>query len=159
MSRLAAIAGLTVLWAAVTGGFALPNLLLGAVLAGLVTYLLRDRAATPGIWRRLRAALSLAGLFFYELMVSAVRVALLVLTPRLDARLKPAIVAFPLSVTRDAEIALLANLITLTPGTLSVDVSEDKRFLFVHALTVEDRQALIAEIASGFEARVKAVFA
>lgn len=159
MSRLAAIAGLTVLWAAVTGGFALPNLLLGAVLAGLVTYLLRDRAATPGIWRRLRAALSLAGLFFYELMVSAVRVAPLVLTPRLDARLKPAIVAFPLSVTRDAEIALLANLITLTPGTLSVDVSEDKRFLFVHALTVEDRQALIAEIASGFEARVKAVFA
>lgn len=159
MSRLAAIAGLTVLWAAVTGGFALPNLLLGAVLAGLVTYLLRDRAATPGAWRRLRAALSLAGLFFYELMVSALRVALLVLTPRLDARLKPAIVAFPLSVTRDAEIALLANLITLTPGTLSVDVSEDKRFLFVHALTVEDRQALIAEIASGFEARVKAVFA
>lgn len=159
MSRIVAIAGLTVLWAAITGGFALPNLLLGAALGALVTLLLRDRGATPGALRRLRAALALAGVFFYELMVSALRVARLVVAPDLDARLKPAIVAFPLSVTRDAEIALLANLITLTPGTLSVDVSDDKRFLFVHALTVADRDALIAEIANGFEARIKAVFA
>ena len=48
-------------------------------------------------------------------------------------RLKPGIFAYPLKVDRDFEITLLANLITLTPGTLSVDVSADRRTLFVHA--------------------------
>ncbi|MEO8683865.1 MAG: Na+/H+ antiporter subunit E, partial [Devosia sp.] len=54
---------------------------------------------------------------------------------------------------------LLANLITLTPGTLSIDVSDDRSVLYVHALMLGDRAALLASIASGFERRIKAVFA
>jgi multicomponent Na+:H+ antiporter subunit E len=53
----------------------------------------------------------------------------------------------------------LANLITLTPGTLSVDVSEDRSVLYVHALSFTTREAFIAEIANGFERQVKEVFA
>ncbi len=49
---------------------------------------------------------------------------------------------------------MLANLITLTPGTLSVDVSEDRRFLYIHAIDLADRQALIDDIRTGFERRV-----
>ena len=56
--------------------------------------------------------------------------------------------------TSDAQITLLANLITLTPGTLSVDVSDDRKTLFIHALDVPDREALIGRIAAGFETRV-----
>ncbi len=76
------------------------------------------------------------------------------LQPRSQRRIRPAIIAFPLTVTSDAEITLLANLITLTPGTLSVDVSEDRRFLYVHAIDVGDREALIREIRDGFEKKV-----
>jgi len=54
---------------------------------------------------------------------------------------------------------LLANLITLTPGTLSVDVSQDRSLLYVHTLTLSTREALIADIAGGFEAKVREVFA
>ena len=61
----------------------------------------------------------------------------MVLTPDLRGSLRPAIVAFPLTVKSDAEITLLANLITLTPGTLSVDVSEDRAVLYVHVLTLD----------------------
>lgn len=110
------------------------------------------------VLRRLPAILALAWLFLVELAKSAVRVAVLVCRPDMMARIKPAIFAFPLSPQSDASITMLANLITLTPGTLSVDVSEDRTTLFVHAIDMEDREASIAEIASGFETRVKAVF-
>ena len=84
--------------------------------------------------------------------------AVLVARPDMRRRLKPAIIAYPLTVTSDIEITLLANLITLTPGTLSVDVSGDGRTLYVHALDCDDREALIRDIAQGFEAKVAEAF-
>jgi multicomponent Na+:H+ antiporter subunit E len=53
---------------------------------------------------------------------------------------------------------VLANLITLTPGTLSIDVSPDRSVLYVHALALDSRESLIADIAGGFEAKVREVF-
>ncbi len=65
-----------------------------------------------------------------------------------------AIVAIPLDAKTDREITLLANLITLTPGTLSLDVSEDRRFLYVHAMFVEDVESFRDSIKNGFERRL-----
>jgi multicomponent Na+:H+ antiporter subunit E len=98
-------------------------------------------------------------LFLWELIVSAVRVASIVVRPNLKASLRPAIIAFPLTVKSDAEITLLANLITLTPGTLSVDVADDRSVLYVHVLDLVSRDQLVAEIAGGFERKVQEVFA
>jgi multicomponent Na+:H+ antiporter subunit E len=95
---------------------------------------------------------ALALLFVRDLILSAPRVAAVVIRPRLD--LRPALVAFPLTVTSDVEITLLANLITLTPGTLSVDVSPDRRHLLIHAIDVRDREGLIRSIREGLEAKV-----
>ena len=72
--------------------------------------------------------------------------------------LSPGIVAVPLDLTSDAGITVLANLITLTPGTLSLDVSPDRRTLWVHALDVADPDAFRREVKEGFERRVKEVF-
>lgn len=99
--------------------------------------------------------LSLILLFVRELILSTLRVAWLVLQPKLTIR--PAIIAYPLTVTSDAQITLLANLITLTPGTLSVDVSDDRRTLFIHAIDVPSKEALIGDIAGGFETRILGV--
>ena len=71
---------------------------------------------------------------------------------------KPGIFAFPLTVDRDFEITLLANLITLTPGTLSVDVSEDRKTLYVHALDCSDPEAVKRSITEGFERRIMEAF-
>jgi multicomponent Na+:H+ antiporter subunit E len=73
--------------------------------------------------------------------------------------MRPAIVAIPLDLRGDLEITLLANLITLTPGTLSLDVSSDKRVLYVHSMYVTDIAAFRSEIKNGFEKRVKELFA
>jgi multicomponent Na+:H+ antiporter subunit E len=145
-------------WALATGDFSILNLLLGALIGGAALFLIRSEVSRPRALSRLRRLVSLAGLFLYELMLSAVRVGLLVLRPDLRARLTPGIVAFPLTLRRPAEITLLANLITLTPGTLSVDISEDGRLLYVHAIEVKDREALIEEIASGFERKIIEAF-
>lgn len=100
----------------------------------------------------IRGWLSLIGYFVVELIVSALKVAWLVVQPRI--RLRPAIIDYPLTVTSDAQITLLANLITLTPGTLSLDVSDDRRTLKVHAIDIDSPERLIGHIAAGLETRV-----
>ncbi|MDB5535676.1 MAG: Na+/H+ antiporter subunit [Devosia sp.] len=150
---------LALLWAALTGSFSGPNLLLGAVIALAALLLLRGRIGQPSGLRRVLPAVLLAVVFLYELLLSAIKVALVVMAPNLRAQLRPAIVAVPLTVKSDLEITLLANLITLTPGTLSIDVSDDKSVLYVHVLMLEDRARLISGIAEGFEKRIMAVFA
>ena len=100
--------------------------------------------------------ISLLLLFVTELVLSAWKVAVLVLSPRMDV--KPGIFAYPLRVDRDFEITILANLITLTPGTLSVDVSDDRRTLFIHAMDASDPDTTRREIADGFERKIMEAF-
>ncbi|MEN8150722.1 MAG: Na+/H+ antiporter subunit E [Planctomycetota bacterium] len=101
---------------------------------------------------RIPRGLGLLFFFLWELVLSSIRVARDVLSPR--PRFKPGIVGVPLDAETDAEITLLACLITLTPGTLSLDVSEDRKTLYVHAMRVEDPEAFRREIKAGFERRV-----
>jgi multicomponent Na+:H+ antiporter subunit E len=141
-------------WCAATDSFSLLNLLFGAALAGVTLYFVRERMNGTGFWLRFLRIAALVWLFVKELMLSAIRVGALVLRPNIWTHLKPQIIEFPLHVKTDAEITLLANLITLTPGTLSVDVSEDRSVIYVHGLQVIDREALISEIRNGFEKAV-----
>jgi multicomponent Na+:H+ antiporter subunit E len=144
---------LALAWLALTGDATLANVVF-AVAAGAVVS--RFVPWTPGRRfraRRIVALVRLAAYFAWELVLANLRVAAAVIGPR--SRLRPAIVAIPLDADRDVEIATLANLITLTPGTLSVDVSRDRRTLFVHTLTFDgNATAFRREIKEGFERRV-----
>ena len=99
------------------------------------------------------AWLRLSGLFFKELTLSVKDVAVTVLNPRRPIR--SAIVAVPLDVESDAGITLLANMITLTPGTTSLHVSNDRATLYCHVMNVSDES--VAGIKDGFERCVKEV--
>jgi multicomponent Na+:H+ antiporter subunit E len=147
---------LAIAWAAVSGSVSAHNLLLGFVLGALALFVVREPYGSSGYLRRLFAILSLVLLFLKELAMSAAKVAVTVLSP--DMKLKPGIFAFPLTVDRDFEITLLANLITLTPGTLSVDVSDDRKTLYVHALDCADPDAARRDIANGFERKILEAF-
>jgi multicomponent Na+:H+ antiporter subunit E len=150
---------LVLLWAAITANFSTPNLALGALVALGALAFLRRSFSRPIRYHKVRSLLGLSISFCVELMLSAIRVARVILTPDLDHVLRPAILAFPLGVKSDAEIATLANMITLTPGTLSIDVSEDRTMLYVHVLQYTTREAFIAELQKGFERQVREVFA
>ena len=147
---------LAVLWIAVSGSATFVNFLFGFLVSALDIGLIREQAEGVSYLRRVRFILSLTILFFKELALSAWKVATLVL--RRDMDLKPGIFAFPLTVDRDFEITLLANLITLTPGTLSVDVSEDRRTLYVHAIDCSDPEGTKRDIAEGFERKIMEAF-
>lgn len=94
--------------------------------------------------------------YLRELLLANLRVAHDVLTPR--HRMKPGIIAIPLDVKSDLEIISLANLITMTPGTLSLDVSTDRRVLYIHAMYIDDLEGLRSEIKDGLEKKVMEVF-
>lgn len=147
---------LALAWVGVTGSFSFVNLVFGFVLATAALSLIREQVGSVGYFSRSFRIISLFGLFLYELVLSALRVARTVISP--DMKLKPGILSYALKVDRDFEIALLANLITLTPGTLSVDVSEDRRFLYVHALDCSDPDAIRQDIAQGFERKILEAF-
>lgn len=100
--------------------------------------------------------LSLAAFFAWELIVANIRVAADVLRPRTSIR--PAVVAIPLDVTSDAEILLLSALINITPGSVTIDLSEDRRTLYVHVMHIKSADESRREIKNGFERRVKKVF-
>tara|TARA_R110002020_G_scaffold39991_8_gene118349 strand:+ start:1761 stop:2234 length:474 start_codon:yes stop_codon:yes gene_type:complete len=147
---------LALAWSAVTGSFTFLNFAFGFVLAIFALSLIREQVGSIGYFSRARRVISLFLLFLYELVLSAWRVAVIVLSPRMN--LKPGIFAYPLRVDRDFEITILANLITLTPGTLSVDVSDDRRTLYVHAMDASDPDATRRDIADGFERKIMEAF-
>jgi len=103
--------------------------------------------------RKAVAWVRLAALFARELVLSVHDVVRTVVRP--SRVVCSGIVAVPLDVRSEAGIALLANLVTLTPGTTSLHVSDDRRVLYVHALSLSDD--LVAQIKSGFEKHVMEV--
>ena len=156
MSWLAKIIVMATVWVALTGSPTVMNAILGLVLGQIIIGLLREHASGDKVYVRIGGLLSLTVLFIKELVLSAWKVAKLVTSRRMD--LQPGIFAYPLKVDRDFEITLLANLITLTPGTLSVDVSPDRRFLFVHAIDCTDVVQARRDIETGFERRILEAF-
>ena len=155
---LAKILFLALAWAAMTGEPTLENLVFGAAL-GYAT-LRATRKLEPWRPRSLRKLPQLASLtayFLWQLLLANIRMAAAVLGD--PTKLRPAFIEVPLSVESDAEITQLANLITLTPGTLSIDVSTDHRVLYVHVVDCPDPDATRDEIKRGFERRVKELYA
>ncbi|MBK5926346.1 Na+/H+ antiporter subunit E [Rhodobaculum claviforme] len=144
-------------WAAMTGDFSLGGLVTGLVFGFFALWIVQplvgmDRFYFLRVWRISR----LTAYFFWELFLSSVKVAADVLRP--VPRNTPRIITMPLDVKTDMEILTLTNLISLTPGTLSVDVSEDRSELIVHAMFADDPEAEIANLKSGMERMVLEAF-
>lgn len=141
-------------WATMTAEFTLANLAVGFGLGFLILLFARRAVGLESYARKVRQAIGLFFFFIWELIQSNLRLAHDVITP--GYYMKPAVVAVPLDVRSDLEITLLANLVSLTPGTLSLDVSDDRSVLFIHVMYVDndDLDAVRRGIKTGFERRV-----
>ena len=104
---------------------------------------------------RVHRVVGLAAFFLWELVRANLRLALDVATPRYH--MKPGIIAVPLDATRDSEILLLSMLINTTPGSVALDVSPDRKILYVHVMYMTRRTRRGDEIKKGFERRVLGV--
>ena len=151
---------LALFWAALWGTLSLPFLLMGLALGYLVllaletTEVIENKYYGRKVWR----CFSFFFFFIKELWVSTLSVAIDVLRP--SPKFSPAIVKVPLDLVADSQITLLANVITLTPGTLTLDISPDRKFIYVHTMFYDPskRQAFIDGIKLGFEKRIRELF-
>ena len=147
---------LAVGWAALWGSFTLSSLATGFAVGYFALWIARPLFGETTYFERVWRVLRLAAFFVYELAVSSLRVVWDVITPRHLS--SPGIIAVPLDVESDEEILLVSNLVSLTPGSLSLDVSDDRKTLYVHAMFVDDPVQARGEIKRGIERRVKEAF-
>ncbi|MEM9445064.1 MAG: Na+/H+ antiporter subunit E [Verrucomicrobiota bacterium] len=94
--------------------------------------------------------------YLYEIILCNLKVAYDVLTPK--HYMKPGFIAVELDDMSDLQISILANLLTMTPGTLSLDVCSNKKSLYIHAMYIDDQEKLLTEIKENYIKRIKEVF-
>lgn len=143
-------------WLLLNQSVSLGHLTLAAVLAVVLPWITeRYRPERPRL-RRPGLMVKLAFVVLYDIVKSNIDVAVRVLGP--VERIRPAFVWVPLTIRDPHGIYALAGIITMTPGTLSADLSDDHRFLLVHSLNVDDPVALVADIKARYEAPLLEIF-
>ncbi len=148
---------LTLVWVLLANGLDAGTLLLGIVLGIAIPLLTRrfwpDR---PKLRNPLRMA-EYGLVVLWDICVANVQVAWIILTKR-NADLRPTFIVIPLQLTAPEAIAMLAGTITMTPGTVSSDLSDDGGSLLVHCLHTEDPAGVVANIKRRYEARLREIF-
>lgn len=134
------------------GQFSLAGFLVGFALGYVALWLTQPLYGKSRYFQHAPKTARLIGYFLMELMLSNLRVLWDVVTPGHISR--PGIVGVPLRAKSEMEILLVANLISLTPGTLSIDLSEDRRTLYVHVMFLDDPDRFRQSITDGVERRV-----
>jgi multicomponent Na+:H+ antiporter subunit E len=147
---------LALVWAAATGIFSVANLAIGFALSFVILLFAQRVVGGSAYFLKFEEALKLGAFFAWELVMASVRVAIDVVTPA--HRSRPGMIAIPLDVQSDAEITMLASLITLTPGTLSLEISPDRRLLYIHAMFIDDPDEMRRQIKDGLERPLMEVF-
>jgi multicomponent K+:H+ antiporter subunit E len=144
------------LWLAIAPAPSLGQLVLGGVVALAIPWVTHpfwpDAPRLVRPWVAVRLFLRV----LWDIIVANVEVARLVLGPA--DRLHPVFIELPLEIEDPFVATILASIITLTPGTLSVDIDRARRVLLVHALDVSDVPAAIATIKRCYEAPLQEIF-
>jgi multicomponent Na+:H+ antiporter subunit E len=143
---------LAISWMLLVGEVSAATFSAGLLIGYALLWLSRSAWKESRYFRKLPKVLGFFLYFLKELVIANLKVAFDIVTPK--NYMKPGIIAVPLDVKSDIEITLFANLVTLTPGTLSLDVSEDRSTLYVHALYVEDAGQFRSTLKEGLEKRL-----
>jgi len=132
-------------WVFLTGSFGMLNYVFGFALGYLVIALIHRQVSFLSAYPyKLPRFIGFVAYFIRELVVSNYKVATDVVTP--PWHMQPGVVRFNTKAQTDLEITLLSNVISLTPGTLVLDVSEDKSALFVHAMFMNDGEQVLKSL-------------
>ena len=143
---------LALAWISLTGHLTPLNFGFGFALGFMMLWLVERRTPSRFYFAKVPQVIRFLLFFFREVVKSNLRVAYEVLTP--GQKMKPGIVGIPLDAKTDLEITVLANLITLTPGTLSLDVSDDRTVLYVHAMFIDDVETFKHNVKQELEKRL-----
>lgn len=143
-------------WLLLTNSFTFGNILLAAFLAWLIPFMVSGLQLQTSTVKKPMKALRYIFILLYDIMVSNLIVAKQVLGPA--HKLQPGFIAIPLEMSEPLPITLLASSISLTPGTVSTEISADLSTLYVHCLNIHNEAELIAEIKARYESPLKEIF-
>lgn len=146
---------IALVWMFMSSSLTVTTFVIGYIIGLLLIVLARrffpGRLYTVRLW----AIIKLGLIFNRELILSNISVLLLVIRPKLN--IHPMIFALPTELEQDWEITLLSSLITLTPGTMVLNVSDDQNTLYIHAIDVDDVDDAINSIKNSFEKAIMEV--
>ncbi|MCF8218204.1 MAG: Na+/H+ antiporter subunit E [Bacteroidales bacterium] len=141
---------LAFIWVALTMKFTLVNILFGFILGYLTLWFTKRKESQVKYFRRFPNFIIYIFFFIAEVIKGSVRIGYEIITP--EHKMNPGIIAVPLDAKSDIEITILANSITLTPGTISIALSDDRKTLYVYNMYLnEDPEKSIQEIKNGLE--------
>lgn len=144
-------------WLLLVNDFSAGHWLLGAFLGWSIPLLTRVFWIQPPRLVRPLKLVPFLLLILGDIVVANLQVAWRILGPL--SRLRPAFVEVPLDIEDELALTILASIVTMTPGTVSADISDDRRTLLVHGLDIDDEAALVASIKQRYEAPLKEIFA
>jgi len=136
-------------FAVIMGQLNLSGFIAGFIVGYGALWISRPLFGTNTYFIRVIKLVQLAARFIWELLISNFRVLWDIITPTHFSR--PGVIAVPLHASSDLEIMLVANMVSLTPGTLSLDVSRDRTFLYVHVMYIDDVETARAQIKQRIE--------
>lgn len=146
---------LAFLWVFMNGDFTVGTFITGYIIGLVAVYILRNFLPGRFYIKRLYWMLRLIFIFIIELIKANIDVVRIVMAPKID--IHPGFYAYPNDLEEEWEVALLSTLITLTPGTVVVAISEDYSIIYIHGLDMDDADAEIANIKTAFEDVIKEV--
>lgn len=128
---------MTFIWVALTGQLNYTNFLFGFVLGFFLLWMINTKnSSAQGYFYRVPKIILFVLNFFYDMIKANIEVTIDVLTPNYN--MKPGIIKYEMDAKSDFEITMLANMIALTPGTVVIDISKDKKYMYIHAMYLSD---------------------
>jgi multicomponent Na+:H+ antiporter subunit E len=135
---------LSFIWVALTGSMYYSNFLFGFLLGFFILWVMNKNEDDHRYFYRVPKIIGFIFYFLKEMILANIQVAYDVITPKYF--FKPGIVRFPLTATSDFEINLISMFISLTPGTILLDVSDDKKTIFIHVMYLDSREKFLARM-------------
>ncbi len=143
---------LTFIWVALTGSMYYSNFLFGFLIGFLILWLMNRNETDQRYFSRVPKTIGFLFFMFYEMLKANIQVAYDVITPKYF--FKPGIVRFDMRAKTDLEINLLSTIISITPGTLILNISDDKKSLYIHVMYLNDKDKFIAQVRNRLEKKL-----
>ena len=146
---------LAFLWMFMNADMSVGTFVTGYLIGLVAVYLFRNFLPGRFYLRRLYLMIKLLFIFIIELVKANIDVVKIVMSPKID--IHPGFYAYPSDLQEEWEVALLSTLITLTPGTVVVAISDDYSIIYIHGLDMDDADEEIDNIKAAFENVIKEV--
>ncbi len=144
---------LTFVWVALTGQLGYTNFVFGYALGFFILWMVNKSVnASTEYFYRVPKIFAFILLFFYDLMKANYEVTKDVITPNYN--MKPGIIKYEMEAKTDFEITMLANMIALTPGTVVVDLSKNKKFMYIHVMYLTNKEEFIERLSNRIERKL-----